>query len=140
MVVQEGREGTSALGGAGLWRHYVEVGRWRVGWAGVEVGKNHLELDPVHPDLLEAGRLPGVIAIRKACGLGMGSGCKDEHQGGDGYYGDADADSILGTGHHVCVSFQKKYTRYGADFPGTSVPVLILRADCSLFALITRFS
>ena len=31
------------------------------------------------------------------------------------------------------VSFQ--YTRWGAVFPGPSVSVLILRADCSLFAL-----
>src|SRR6266699_2577515 len=31
-------------------------------------------------------------------------------------------------------NFQEKSTRYGAVFPGDSTPVLMLRAECSLFA------
>ena len=36
---------------------------------------------------------------------------------------------------------QEKYTRWGAVFPGNFTPMLMLRADCSLFALFTtRFA
>src|SRR5207244_8812542 len=97
VVVQEGH---TALGGAGLWRQDVEVDCGGVAWLGVEVDKLHLDLDPVRPDGLKAGRNGAFgIAIWQACGLDRGSGGldresggQDECQGGDGYCGDADAD------------------------------------------------
>src|ERR1700730_116660 len=90
VVVQEGHK---PLGGAGLWRRDVEVGGGGVAWLGVEVDKRHLDLVPVRPDPLKAGRSGATgIAILQACGLDRGSAGQDECQDGDGYCGDADAD------------------------------------------------
>jgi len=84
VVVEEGHR--APLWGAGLWRDYIEVVNCGVGcreeWG---EGKRHRDLDPVHPDHLEAGRRPGLIAIREACGVGKGSGRQDECQSGDGH-------------------------------------------------------
>ncbi len=63
------------LWGVGLWRDYIEGVNFGVGcreeWG---LGKRHRDLDPIRPDHLEAGRRPGLIAIREACGPGKGSG------------------------------------------------------------------
>src|ERR1700730_12583477 len=104
VVMQEGHE---ALGGARLWRQDVEVDRGAVAWLGAEVDKLHLDLDPVRPDHLKAGRNGALsIAIWQACrldrgsgGLDRGSGGQDECQGGDGYCADADTGRILEMGH-----------------------------------------
>src|SRR5207247_7762210 len=45
---------------------------------------------------------------------------------------------VLPAMKNVIYNSQRKYTGWRALFPGTFVPVLMLRADCSLFALITR--
>src|SRR5437667_4997858 len=78
-VVMEERH-RDPLGDVGLWRDYIEGVNCGFGcrekWG---VDKRHLDLDPVHPNHLEAGRNSAIIiAIRNACGLGMGNGCKDD--------------------------------------------------------------
>src|SRR5256712_13113960 len=85
----------------GLWRDYIEGVNCGLGcrekWG---VDKRHLDLDPVHPNHLEAGRNCGlIIVIRNACGLGMGNSCKDERHGRDGDYGDAATGRVFGMGH-----------------------------------------
>jgi len=105
-VVMEERY-RAPLWGVGLWRDYIEGVNCGFGcrekWG---VDKRHLDLDPVHPNHLEAGRNSAIIiAIQNACGLGMGNSCKDECQGGDGHYGDADTGSIFGMGHFPASPF-----------------------------------
>src|SRR5437667_8559956 len=95
------------LWNVGLWRNYIEGVNCGFGcrekWG---VDKRHLDLDPVHPNHLEARRNSAIIiAIRNACGLGMGNGCKDECQGGDGHYGDAETGSIFRMGHFPATPF-----------------------------------
>src|SRR5207244_12867731 len=85
------------LWNVGLWRNYIEGVNCGFGcrekWG---VDKRHLDLDPVHSQHLEAGRNSAIIiAIRNACGLGMGKCCKDECQSGDGHYGYAGQGSIF---------------------------------------------
>ena len=73
VVVEEGHR--ASLWGVGLWRDYIEGVNFGVGgreeWG---LCKRHRDLDPIRPDHLEAGRRPGLIAIREACGPGKGSG------------------------------------------------------------------
>src|SRR2546423_11089801 len=92
VVVQEGPK---ALGGAGLWRRDVEVGRGGVAWLGVEVDKRHLDLVTIRPDPLKAVRNGATrIAIRQACGLDTGSRGQEECQARDGYCFDSDTGCI----------------------------------------------
>jgi len=94
VVVEEGHR--ASLWRVGLWRDYIEGVNFGVGCREEGgLGKRHWDLDPIHPDHLEAGRRPGLIAIREARGLGTGNGRQDKCQGGDGHYGNADADGIL---------------------------------------------
>ena len=84
VVMEEGHR--APLRGVGLWRDDIEGVNFGVGcreeWG---LCKRHRDLDPIRPDHLEAGRRPGLIAIREACGVGKGSGRQDECQSGDGH-------------------------------------------------------
>src|SRR2546428_3412324 len=93
-------EGVSALGGAGLWRKYVEG---RIGVVcrhpkRVE-GSSKRELGSVRPEQFPCHLSPQYRRQCRRIRPGKRSSRQDECQGSDGYYDDTDAGSISGIGH-----------------------------------------